>query len=37
MKTHTHEEKRKSIPDLIWSLLLLVLLFLFLPEDEPDD
>lgn len=24
-------------PDLIWSLLLFVLLFLFVPEDEPDD
>lgn len=24
-------------PDLIWGLLLFVLLFFFLPENEPDD
>lgn len=25
------------VPDLIWSLILLILFFLFLAEDDPDD
>lgn len=30
-------EKWKHLPDLIGSLLFLILLFLLLPKDEPDD